>query len=213
MRTTIVVLALLFCNLISMAVEPLIDDTSGIVYVPENQWRSLTPLEMEAYKNPGENIPVWTSRKWGKRGVLYGVLIREASGMIIYSNGRITLIPEEIVKVNKQLLIHKIFLLLSLFSIAMGNVIFWVLDEESGERYRRSAVFSWFATVFMLGASTFAFRTEPFGLPEQTNFLISCGILTVTFAIFLNALSTAISSKDIYIPTSIICYIGILTSI
>lgn len=68
----------------------------GVVRAETEQWRSLTPLEMEAYNNPGKKIPYHYSYCWTERvGFLYGVMLKESPKKFFYDGALIKTLDEK----------------------------------------------------------------------------------------------------------------------
>jgi hypothetical protein len=123
--------------------EVLINPETGQIRVESNPWRPVDTFEMEAFKNPGTEVPVWCLPQLQITNFFYGRIVRSATNVLVFKEGRIRSLPMKMTGGSGVIILWYKFLLVSaVLAMIVSNILFKRGNTASASAFAAAAVAS-----------------------------------------------------------------------
>ncbi len=183
----------------AFAGEVLVNQETGQVRVEgTNLWRSANAFELEAFRNPGTEVPVWSSNHWEKVNFFFSRWVNTATDVVVYKDEKIQSLAKEVKDDDGVIsfLWYKIFLIVGMVLAMVG--VLW--KDRRNSRLSLPVV-----TIIIAFSTVVAFATMATVATTVTN-----PSLVATFGAGVTAsLALAIVGKDLT-DTKFILFIYII---
>ncbi len=155
----------------AFAGEVLVNKETGQIRVEEtNLWRSANAFEMEAYQNPGTEVPVWSSNHLEKVNFFHSQWVKTATNVVVYRDEKIQSLAKKATEKDDILFLwYKLWLIVAMMLMVVSNIAFL-------HHRKAKASFALLATIFAITAMGFYTMSFPGGrlLFSGLGFFILC---------------------------------------